>query len=166
MLTVVFFFLLYRLYHLCICTCNFICGLSDVKIKTFSQSVSPSNSTHYLILYPQNGDRIVTLDTVMSHHPIYSIASANKSCVSLMRCSDFQFAIDERVQQAICADGRMTVDRRKCGQQNKPSANFVDNRVHDRRAAVRFSKSRVPDIVPKGSTLIWKYLNFLETQHP
>jgi len=27
--------------------CNFICGLSDVIIKTFSQSVSQSNWTFY-----------------------------------------------------------------------------------------------------------------------
>jgi len=39
------FFLLYCTdYHLFMhCTCNFICGLSDVIIKTFSQSVSISN---------------------------------------------------------------------------------------------------------------------------
>ena len=39
--------LLFRLYHLCIVgpTCNFICGLSDVIIKTFSQSVSQPRTT-------------------------------------------------------------------------------------------------------------------------
>ena len=29
----------------------------------------PLNSTHYAMLYPQNGDRIVTIDSVTSLHP-------------------------------------------------------------------------------------------------
>ena len=33
---------------------------------------SPFNSTHYVVLNPQNGDRIVTTDSVTSHHPVYS----------------------------------------------------------------------------------------------
>ena len=31
---------------------------------------SPFNSTLYIVLYPQNGDRIVTIDSVTSLHPI------------------------------------------------------------------------------------------------
>jgi len=27
---------------------------------------------HYILLYPQNGDRIVTTDSVTSPHPMYS----------------------------------------------------------------------------------------------
>jgi len=30
----------------------------------------PLNSTHYAMLYPQNGDRIVTIDSVTSLHPM------------------------------------------------------------------------------------------------
>ena len=30
------------------------------------------NSTHYVVLYPQNGDCIVTTDSVTSLHPMYS----------------------------------------------------------------------------------------------
>jgi len=33
----------------------------------------PFNSMHYIVLYPQNGDRIVTIDSVTSLHPIYYI---------------------------------------------------------------------------------------------
>jgi len=33
---------------------------------------SPLSSTHYAMLYPQNGDRIVTIDFVTSLHPVYS----------------------------------------------------------------------------------------------
>ena len=33
---------------------------------------SPLNSTHYAILYPQNGDHIVATDFVTALHPIYS----------------------------------------------------------------------------------------------
>ena len=40
MLTVVFFFFIVQTLSFMHCTCNFICGLSDVIIKTFSQSVS------------------------------------------------------------------------------------------------------------------------------
>jgi len=32
---------------------------------------APFNSTHYVVLYPQNGDRIVTIDSVTSFHPMY-----------------------------------------------------------------------------------------------
>jgi len=32
---------------------------------------SPLNSTHYAMLYPQNGDRIVTIDSVTSLRPMY-----------------------------------------------------------------------------------------------
>jgi len=30
-----------------------------------------SYSTHYVKLYPQNGERIVTIDAVTSFHPMY-----------------------------------------------------------------------------------------------
>jgi len=33
---------------------------------------SPFNSAHYIVLYPQNGDRIVTTDSVTSLHPMYT----------------------------------------------------------------------------------------------
>ena len=32
----------------------------------------PLNSTHYAMLYPQNGDRIVTIDSVASLRPMYT----------------------------------------------------------------------------------------------
>ena len=36
-------------------------------------TVTPFNSTHYIMLYPQNGDRIVTIDSVTSLHPMYGM---------------------------------------------------------------------------------------------
>jgi len=33
---------------------------------------SPLNSTHYAMLYPQNDDRVVAIDSVTSLHPVYS----------------------------------------------------------------------------------------------
>jgi len=36
-------------------------------------NLRPVNSTHYAVLYPQNGDRIVTIDYVTSFHPMYSL---------------------------------------------------------------------------------------------
>jgi len=32
---------------------------------------SPLNSTHCAKLYPQNGDRVVAIDSVTSFHPVY-----------------------------------------------------------------------------------------------
>jgi len=40
--------------------------------KHYSKS-SPLNSAHYAMLYPQNGDRTVAIDSVTSLHPVYSI---------------------------------------------------------------------------------------------
>ena len=39
----------------------------------------PLNSTHYAMLYPQNGDCIVAIDsvTVTSLHPMYSLCVFN-----------------------------------------------------------------------------------------
>ena len=33
---------------------------------------SPFNLTHHVVLYPQNGDRIVAIDSVTSFHPMYT----------------------------------------------------------------------------------------------
>ena len=38
--------------------------------RTFSKTNS-SNSTHYIVLHPQSGDRIVTIGSVTSLHPMY-----------------------------------------------------------------------------------------------
>ena len=38
---------------------------------------SPFNSTHYTVLYPQNGGRIVTIDSVTSLHPV---CRTNRDC--------------------------------------------------------------------------------------
>jgi len=44
-------------------------GRPHIKANGVSWSYSPRNSTHYLVLYPQNGDRIVTIDSVTLLHP-------------------------------------------------------------------------------------------------
>jgi len=36
-------------------------------------NLRPVNYTHYAVLYPQNGDRIVTIDYVTSLHSMYSL---------------------------------------------------------------------------------------------
>jgi len=36
---------------------------------------SPFNSVHYIMLYPLNGYCIVTIDSVMSLHPMYTAAT-------------------------------------------------------------------------------------------
>jgi len=44
--------------------------LADSVLFELRDKSSPFNSTHYIVLYPQNGDRIVTIDSVTSLHPI------------------------------------------------------------------------------------------------
>ena len=36
----------------------------------YHRKSSPLNSTHYAVLYPQNDDRIVAIDSVTSFHPV------------------------------------------------------------------------------------------------
>ena len=47
---------------------------------------SPFNSTHYIVLYPQNGDRIVTIYSVTSLHPVYSFGGVAIRYVGLLPC--------------------------------------------------------------------------------
>jgi len=53
---------------------------------------SPFNRTHYVVLYPQNGDRVVTIDAVTSLHPVYSsvdvhtVVRANSTPVPFGSC--------------------------------------------------------------------------------
>ena len=63
---------------------------------------SPVKFTHYAKLYPQNDDRIVTIDFMTSFHPVYSAAelvegrlrNASRIDVALIderpRCSHFR----------------------------------------------------------------------------
>jgi len=40
--------------------------VTDSILFEWQNKSSPFNSTHYIVLYPQNGDRIVTIDSVTS----------------------------------------------------------------------------------------------------
>jgi len=40
---------------------------------------SPVNSTHCAMLYPQNGDRVVAIDSVTLLHPVYRQEKHNKN---------------------------------------------------------------------------------------
>jgi len=48
---------------------------SGMKVSFPSPSLSPFNSTHYIVLHPQDGDRIVTIDSVTSLCPMYAVTS-------------------------------------------------------------------------------------------
>jgi len=37
----------------------------------FNNTINLRHLTHYIVLYTQNGDRIVTIDSVTSLHPMY-----------------------------------------------------------------------------------------------
>jgi len=45
--------------------------LSDSILFEYYNKSSPFKATHYVVLYPQNGDHIVNIDSVMSLHPMY-----------------------------------------------------------------------------------------------
>jgi len=49
----------------------------------------PFNSTHYIVLYPQNGDHIVTVDSVTSLHPMCRNSGKCRyhAAASVARCS-------------------------------------------------------------------------------
>ena len=47
-------------------------NLTDSVLLEEHDKSSPFKSTHYIVLCPQNGDRIVTIDYVTSLHPVYS----------------------------------------------------------------------------------------------
>jgi len=44
----------------------------------YHEKSSPLNSTHYAVLYPQNGDRIVAIDSVPSLNHMYSDVAKTK----------------------------------------------------------------------------------------
>jgi len=66
------------------------CYISDEHAKS-----SPLNSTHYVVLYPQNGDRIVAIDSVTSLHPVY-ITQHSFSILT----QRFQITLDDRRKYA------------------------------------------------------------------
>jgi len=45
--------------------------LTDSILFELHDKSSPFNSTRYIVLYPQNGDRIVTIDSVYTIIPTY-----------------------------------------------------------------------------------------------
>jgi len=49
--------------------------LTDSILFEQHDESSPFNSTQYIVLYPQNGDRIVIIDSVTSLHSMYWSAS-------------------------------------------------------------------------------------------
>ena len=54
---------------------------------------SPFNSTHYVVLYPQNGDRIVTIESVTSLHPMHA------SCEMCVQPNIYGSATERRFHQ-------------------------------------------------------------------
>ena len=52
-------------------TYEYFLKLADSILFEKHVKSSPFNSTHYVVLYPQNGDRIVTIDSVTSLRPVY-----------------------------------------------------------------------------------------------
>jgi len=51
---------------------------------------SPINSTHYTKLYPQNGDRILIIDSMTSFHPVYCYKGDTtwSACVRLLTTAE------------------------------------------------------------------------------
>jgi len=59
--------------------------LTDSILFELDDKSSPFNSTHYIVLYPQNGDRIVTIDSVMSLYPMYTSETPKLCSLGLIR---------------------------------------------------------------------------------
>jgi len=51
---------------------HFLKQTSCILFEYRDKSTLPLISTHYVISCPQNGDRILTIDTVTSLHPMYT----------------------------------------------------------------------------------------------
>ena len=59
---------------------SFVSDDIDIFLKIMDSNLfeqhdksSHFNSAHCVVLYPQNGDRIVTIDSVTSLHPMYTV---------------------------------------------------------------------------------------------
>ena len=48
--------------------------VTDSTLCKENDKSSPFNSTYYIVLYPQNGESIVTIDSVTSLHPVHTAA--------------------------------------------------------------------------------------------
>jgi len=67
-----------------------------MSFKSHDKS-SPVNSTHYAVLYPQNGDSIVAIDSVTSLHPI---------CIPFNRVQ--RYAVGDKVHMCVDGNARLT----------------------------------------------------------
>ena len=74
-----------------------VAGCPSCRPTNSVKALKALNSTHDVILYPQNSDSIVTVDSVTSIHPMYS-----ESGLSLLDTSRLCFAFCWGIRSADC----------------------------------------------------------------
>ena len=62
--------------------------LTDSILFVLHYKSSRLNSTHYIVLYPQNGDRIVPTDSATSLHLMYTLAHRSDIAVTKYHSCD------------------------------------------------------------------------------
>ena len=69
----------------------------SILYLTNTRKSSPFNSTHYVVLYPQNGDGVVTIDPVM-YQAETVVLKYLQTFQCLVRCRRALRGVDERTQ--------------------------------------------------------------------
>ena len=97
-------------------------------------NLRPIVSTHYGISYPQNGDRIVTMDPVTSLHLLYISRNLVNCCATVGTSftnnpEQIEVAEFEHYGRRTCSKHPRSIDCRRRRQQSRPSASFVDNSI-------------------------------------
>ena len=79
----------------------------DIFLKltdsVFWNKSSPFISVHYVVLYSQNGDRIVTIDSMTSLHPIYNQES-QCAAISMREIQEAQLSPSDRAMRAVSSN--------------------------------------------------------------
>ena len=66
----------------------------DIFLNQLVKFYLPINSTHYAKLYPQNGERIVTIDSVTSFMPITFNGKVNEYMAAMIKFSAKKLRLD------------------------------------------------------------------------
>jgi len=112
----------------------------------------PLNSTQYAKMYPQNGDRIVTIDSVTSTHRMYyaSVATDDRCCPQYCNCISCPYATRSRQQTNMY---RVYVHVCICGYAREQT-----DRQTDRQTGLHTHRNT---LLPQGTASAHRQLNWL-----
>ena len=146
-------------------SCGYFLKLADSILFEWHDKSSPFNATHYIALNPQNGDRIVTTDSVTSLSP----------CVSTCRWAaaesrpDSTCVVSRRLAWSTCSS-RSSVCWRRCTSASR-SRSHSDNtrrtvassswrtRPQQRQRVCSTNKTRMPVIAASPSAVVGQAVN-------